>query len=63
MVVPEGNQPSVAKLLDMEMLAIAGGRERTEGEFRTLLEDCGFRLNQLRRIEEDTCLIEGIRGK
>ncbi|MCP4221383.1 MAG: methyltransferase [bacterium] len=38
MVVPPGNQPSVAKLLDLEMLVITGGRERTLEEYRLLFE-------------------------
>src|SRR5262249_26345909 len=30
MVIPPGNDPHVGKLLDLEMLVMAGGRERTE---------------------------------
>jgi len=44
MIVPEGNEPSLAKLLDLEMLVITGGRERTEIELRELLEGAGFKL-------------------
>ena len=35
-----------AALLDLIMLAYAGGRERTETEFRSLLEHSGLRLER-----------------
>ena len=43
-VVPAGDAPSFAKLLDLNMLVISGGQERTEEEFRALLDSGGFRL-------------------
>jgi hypothetical protein len=42
MVIQRGNAPSVAKLLDLEMLVVTGGRERTEEEYRVLLESSGL---------------------
>jgi hypothetical protein len=45
-VLPPGNEPSVGKLLDVEMLLI-GGRERTEAEFRALYEGAGFTLTRI----------------
>lgn len=45
MVLPPGNTPSIGKLLDVDMmLTTHGGRERTEAEWRVLLEQCGFVL-------------------
>jgi hypothetical protein len=41
-VVPPGNEPEGAKWLDLLMLVLAGGRERTEPEWRALLEGAGF---------------------
>jgi SAM-dependent methyltransferase len=41
-VVPEGNEPHGAKWLDLLMLALFGGRERDELQWRTLLEANGF---------------------
>jgi hypothetical protein len=38
------NVPEPAKLLDLEMLVVAGGRERTEAEFAALVAAHGFRL-------------------
>jgi O-methyltransferase len=43
-VVPEGDEPSYAKLLDLIMLVLLGGRERTEAEWRGLLREGGFEL-------------------
>jgi len=48
MVVPERGQPGADALrrlvqqADLEMLAVVGGRERTEAEFRRLLTAAGF---------------------
>lgn len=41
-VVPSGNEPHGAKWLDLLMLALAGGRERDEHEWRELLERADF---------------------
>jgi O-methyltransferase domain len=34
-------------LLDLQMLAVTGGQERTEPEFRTLLAEAGFSLTAI----------------
>ena len=48
MVVPEGNQPSVSKLLDIQMMAsMQGGKERTRKEYADLLEQSGFSLSRI----------------
>jgi precorrin-6B methylase 2 len=41
-VIQPGNEPNGAKWLDLLMLVLAGGRERTEPEWRVLLETAGF---------------------
>jgi len=61
MVIPPGNEPSVAKLLDLEMLVTTGGRERTEKEFKTLLESSGFKFSKTIATKESICIIEGLR--
>ena len=43
-VIADGNDWDVAKLIDIEMLVNAGGRERTQDEWRRLLERAGFAL-------------------
>lgn len=42
-VLPPGNEPFPGKLMDLLMLVGGRGRERTEPEFRALLEGAGFR--------------------
>jgi hypothetical protein len=57
--LPPANAPSFGKLLDLQMLLI-GGRERTEAEYRALLDASGYELT---RILETACplhIIEAI---
>ncbi len=61
MVVPPGNEPHIAKLLDLEMFVMTGGRERTEAEFRTLFESSGLHLSRIIPTQESICILEGIR--
>jgi SAM-dependent methyltransferase len=46
-VVPPGNEPHGVKWLDILMLVLQRGRERTESEWRALLESAGFGLDQI----------------
>jgi O-methyltransferase domain len=46
-VVPPGNQPHPAKIIDIEMLFFPGGRERMEQEWRDLFAAAGFRLSRI----------------
>ncbi|MFZ4657592.1 MAG: methyltransferase [Caldilineaceae bacterium] len=47
LVIPPGNEPFFGKWLDLHMLAIPGGRERTEAEYSTLFRDAGFELTNI----------------
>jgi hypothetical protein len=60
-VVPSGNDPSLSKLLDITMLVEAGGRERTEPEFRALFAAAGFTLMKIVPTRAPECVLEGIR--
>jgi len=46
-VVPPANEPSWIKYLDLTMMLIPGGMERTEEQYRTLLSQAGFRLKRV----------------
>lgn len=46
-VVPPGNQPSLSKLYDLHMLALSGGRERREDEYRALLAAADLDLTRI----------------
>jgi hypothetical protein len=58
-IVAPANQPDFAKLLDLEMLTLPGGRERTEAEFRALLRQGGFELTRVVPTQSMACVIEG----
>jgi len=47
MVIPDDNHPSPAQLMDLNMLVMAGGQERTAGEYGALLAQAGFRLRRI----------------
>jgi hypothetical protein len=59
-VIPPGNAPSFGKLLDLEMLALPGGVERTETEYRELLAAGGFRLTRIVPTRSTTSIVEGV---
>jgi hypothetical protein len=47
MVVPPTKANCFSKLLDLNMLVMTGGRERTETEFCTLLDASGYKLTKI----------------
>jgi hypothetical protein len=61
MVIPERNVPSVSKFLDLEMLLFLTGCERTEAEYRTLLDRAGFDLTTVVATPSAYSVIEGAR--
>ncbi|MFB9831363.1 methyltransferase [Actinoallomurus acaciae] len=46
-VIPPGDEPHPAKVIDLTMLAITTGRERTTEEFQALLDSAGFTLDRI----------------
>ena len=61
MVVPSDNQPNMAQAMDLNMLAILGGRERTQEEYRTLLDASGFKLERVIATRSPFNVIEALR--
>jgi hypothetical protein len=59
-VIPPGNEPCFAKFLDLTMLAIPGGQERTEAEYRALFGTAGFRLERIVPTKSSVSVIEGV---
>jgi SAM-dependent methyltransferase len=47
MVVPDTDAMSFSKLLDLNMLAMTGGRERTKAEFHALLDAADYKLTRI----------------
>jgi len=58
-VIPPGNEPSFGKLLDVNMLVIPDGRERTERQYRDLYRLSGFELTQIIPTAAEVSVIEG----
>lgn len=46
-VVPEGSSPDFSHLMDLNMLVMTGGLERTAKEYESLLALAGFRLTRI----------------
>ena len=57
-VLPEGNTPHLGKLVDMVMLAIPGGEERTAGEYKTLLASAGLNMTRVVPTRSDVSIVE-----
>ena len=57
-VLSTGNDPSSSKIADIQMMVILGALERTESEFRGLLDASGFRLTKVMPIQNRS-IIEG----
>ena len=60
-VVPPGDEMHFAKFIDLNMLVMTGGRERTEEEFRQLYQAAGFRLTRIVPTESPFSVIEGLK--
>lgn len=57
-IVPEGNEFSIAKFLDLEVFLMGEGRERTLVEFEQLFSSSGFRISHVTETESGVSLIE-----
>ena len=60
-VVPSGPEPDLSKFIDIEMLALPGGRERTAEEFRALFAGAGFELTNIVPTKSPFSVIEATR--
>ncbi|WP_443094060.1 methyltransferase [Myxococcus landrumensis] len=47
MMLPEGPEPHPAVVMDLIMLSLAGGRERTQGQYDALFAEGGFKLDRI----------------
>lgn len=62
MVVPGPNEPHPGKALDLVMLAIPGGRERTPEEYRQLLSKARFRLEHIVPTDSPVSIVEAVKA-
>ena len=59
-VIQPGNVPDFGKLIDIEMLLIPGGRERTAEEFASLFARAGFELSRIVPTASPLSVIEAV---
>jgi hypothetical protein len=57
-VVRDGQEGAMSKVMDLEMLVMPGGRERTEEEFRALFDRAGFTLTRIVQTKSPLSVIE-----
>ncbi len=57
-VVPETTEPDFSKFIDLNMLVMTGGKERTESEFSSLLMNSGFKLLRVIPTDQPFSIIE-----
>ena len=59
-VLQPGNAPDFGKVIDLEMLAMPGGRERTADEFRALFANTGFSMTRIVPTQSPLSIVEAI---
>jgi SAM-dependent methyltransferase len=57
-LVPAGNEPNQIKNIDVVMLAVTGGLERTEGQYAALFDAAGLRLERVIPTPEGISILE-----
>lgn len=60
-VLAPGNAPDFGKIMDLEMMALPGGRERTAEEFRSLFDRAGYALARIVPTQRPLSVIEARR--
>jgi hypothetical protein len=58
MIIPDDDSPSPAQLMDLNMLAMLPGRERTEAEYAALFEAAGLQLRSVTHTHSPFQIIE-----
>src|SRR5258707_12023861 len=60
MLLGEIGEPGPAPFMDLNMMVMLTGRERTLSEYRTLLKQGGFRLDKSSPIRSSLAVIEAV---
>ena len=58
LVLPEDDRPHLSRAIDLTMLGMLSGRERTPAEFETLLGASGFRLDRIAGTPTPISIVE-----
>lgn len=61
-IIEAGDSPPAAKFLDLQMLVMNGGRERSADEFRALYTAAGLELRRIIPVTIDSRIVEGARA-
>jgi hypothetical protein len=59
-VLADGNEPHIGPLIDLNMMVMTGGAERTEAEYRELLARSGFHLERVVATRSPFSVIEAV---
>jgi SAM-dependent methyltransferase len=62
MVIPPDNRPSLVQAMDLNMMVMLGGRERTEEEYERLFQAAGFQLERIIPTHSPFGVIEATRA-
>ena len=57
-VLPDGDTPHFGKVVDMVMLTIPGGEERTASEYGALLAASGLKMTRVVPTASDVSIVE-----
>jgi hypothetical protein len=60
-VIAAGGAPDLGKFIDIEMLALPGGKERSADEFRALFAGAGFELTRIVPTKSPLSVVEAVR--
>lgn len=60
MVLPDGDTPHPGKMLDMVMLTVPGGEERTASQYSALLDQAGFQLTRVVPTASAVSIVEAV---
>lgn len=58
-IIPPDNEPDYGKYLDLNMMVLLRGQERTEAEYRQLFAASGFTLSRVIATPSEVSVIEG----
>lgn len=61
-VLPEGDEPHIGKLLDMVMLVLPGGEERTPAEYSELLSKAGLKMTNVIPTDSAASIVEAVKA-
>ena len=60
LVLPPGNEPFIGKWVDLHMLVMASGRERTADEYGKMFVAGGFQLKSVHPLPNGQSIVEAV---